>query len=39
MFTDRLRQETKRLGLRAIEVDAALTEDDLADQVARALGF
>ncbi|MHB8631611.1 MAG: hypothetical protein ACYC9W_06755 [Candidatus Limnocylindria bacterium] len=39
MFTDRLNQETKRLGLRAIEVDAALPEDDLADQVAKAFGF
>lgn len=39
MFTDRLRQETTRFGLRAIEIDAALTEDDLADQVSRAFGF
>jgi len=39
LFTDRLRQETTRLGLRAIEVDAPLTEDDLADQVSSAFGF
>lgn len=39
LFTDHLHEETKRLGLRAIEVDAALTEDDLAEQVARAFGF
>lgn len=39
MFTDRLNRETKRLRLHAIEVDAALTEDDLVDQVTRAFGF
>lgn len=39
MFTDRLRQDTTRLGLRAIEVEAGLTEDDLADRVAKAWGF
>jgi len=39
MFTDRLREDTTRLGLRAIEVDAGLTEDDLADRVAKAWGF
>lgn len=39
MFTDRLRQETTRLGLPAIEVDAAVTEGDLADRVAKAWGF
>ena len=39
MFTDRLRRETKRLGLRAIEVDAPLTEEDLAAQVTSAFGF
>lgn len=38
MFTDRLQQETTRLGLRAIAVDAAVPEDDLADQAARAFG-
>ena len=36
LFTDRLREDTRRLGLRAIDVDASLTEDDLADQVTRA---
>ena len=39
MFTDRLRQETKRLGLLAIEVDASMTEDDLTEQVAKAFGL
>lgn len=39
MFTDRLRQETTRLGLPAIEVDAAVTVGDLADRVAKAWGF
>lgn len=39
MFTDRLSEETDRLGLRAIKVDSTLTEDDLANQVANALGF
>lgn len=39
MFTDHLRQETTRLGLSAIEVDAALTEDNLVDRVAKALRF
>ncbi|GAC1642899.1 MAG: hypothetical protein NVS9B11_11820 [Candidatus Dormibacteraceae bacterium] len=39
LFTDRLREETTRLGLQAIEVDASLTEDDLVEQVGRAFGF
>ena len=39
MFTDRLRQETKRLGLHAIDVDLSMTEDDLTEQVSRALAF
>lgn len=39
MFTDRLREETKELGLRAIAVDVATTEDDLAAQVAEAFGL
>lgn len=39
MFTDRLRQETKRLGLRAIEVDVSVTEDELTEQVAKAFGL
>ncbi len=33
MFTDILREETARLGLRAIEVDTTTTEDDLTKQV------
>jgi 2-phosphoglycerate kinase len=33
MFTDILREETARLGLPAIEVDTAMTEDDLAKRV------
>ncbi|HSE18174.1 MAG TPA: hypothetical protein VLB46_14050 [Pyrinomonadaceae bacterium] len=33
MFTDILREETTRLGLRAIEVDTTTTEDDLTRQV------
>ena len=36
MFTERLRQETRRLDLRVIEVDTAMTEDDLAGRVAEA---
>lgn len=39
MFTERLREETKELGLRAIAVDVAMTEDDLAAQVAEAFGL
>ena len=39
MFTDRLRQQTRRLGLRAIEVDAGMTEDDLTEQVTRTFGL
>ena len=39
MFTERLREETRRLGLRAIEVDITMTEDDLAQQVTEALGL
>jgi cytidylate kinase len=38
-FTEILRAETARLGLPAIEVDAATTEDDLAARVARAFGL
>jgi hypothetical protein len=39
MFTERLREETGRLELRVIEVDIAMTEDDLAERVAAAFGF
>lgn len=34
MFTDRLKEETKRLGLLTIIVDGTMSEDDLATQVA-----
>lgn len=37
MFTDRLRVEVERLGLRAIEVDTGMSEDDLAAEVSAAL--
>jgi len=36
MFTERLRQETRRLDLRVVEVDTTMTEDDLAGRVAEA---
>ncbi len=36
MFTSRLRKETSRLGLRAIEVDTAISEEDLLRQVTTA---
>jgi 2-phosphoglycerate kinase len=39
MFTDRLREETKRLELPAIEVDTTMTEDDLAERVKEAFGL
>ncbi len=39
LFTERLREETTRLGLRVIEVDTTVTEDDLARQVSDALGL
>jgi 2-phosphoglycerate kinase len=39
MFTDRLREEAACLGLPAIEVDAAMTEDDLAGRVTETLGL
>jgi hypothetical protein len=39
MFTDALREETTRLGLHAIEVDAATTQDDLARRVTGVLGL
>jgi 2-phosphoglycerate kinase len=37
MFTARLGEETKSLELRVIEVDTAMTEDDLAERVTEAL--
>jgi hypothetical protein len=39
MFTDFLREETVRLGLAAIEVDTATTEDDLANRVMGVFGL
>lgn len=39
MFTDRLRAEVTRLGLPAIEIDTAMTEDDLAGRVTEAFGL
>jgi hypothetical protein len=39
MFTDILREETARLGLPAIEVDATTTEDYLAERVTDVFGL
>jgi 2-phosphoglycerate kinase len=39
MFTDILREETARLGVPAIEVDGAMTEDDLARRVTEVFGL
>ena len=39
MFTDRLRAETQRLGLPAVAVDSARSEDDLAAAVSHAFGL
>ena len=39
MFTERLWAEATDLGLRVIEVNVTMTEDDLAGQVTRAFGF
>ena len=39
MFTDRLREETKRLDLRAIEVDTTMTEDGLEELVRETFGW
>jgi hypothetical protein len=39
MFTERLRAETRRLGLPAIEVNGAMSEDDLAAAVSHAFGL
>jgi 2-phosphoglycerate kinase len=39
MFTDTLREETTRLEMSAIEVDAAMTEDDLAGRVTELFGL
>jgi 2-phosphoglycerate kinase len=39
MFTERLREETKRLGLPAIEVDTSISEDELTELVTRSFGL
>ncbi|MGW4412827.1 hypothetical protein ACWEJ6_53245 [Nonomuraea sp. NPDC004702] len=39
MFTDLLKKETNRLGLPAIEVDVATSEDELAKRVAHRFGL
>jgi hypothetical protein len=39
MFTERLAGDTKRLGLRSIELDTTVTEDDLAERVTAAFGL
>jgi 2-phosphoglycerate kinase len=39
MFTERLREETGRLGLHAIDVDATMTEDGLEELVRGAFGL
>jgi hypothetical protein len=38
MFSERLRAETRRLALRAVEVDVTMTEDDLVERVTAAFG-
>jgi 2-phosphoglycerate kinase len=39
MFTDLLREETKRLELPAIEIGTTMTEDDLTEQVTEIFGL
>jgi len=39
MFTERLWAEATDLGLRVIEVNATMTEDDLAAQVTQGFGL
>ncbi|HEU4509776.1 MAG TPA: hypothetical protein VFR78_16185, partial [Pyrinomonadaceae bacterium] len=39
MFTDLLREETMRLKLHAIDVDDAMTEDDLGKRVTDVFGL
>lgn len=39
MFTERLHQEATSRKLRIIEVDTTMTEEDLTDRVAEALGI
>jgi hypothetical protein len=39
LFTERLREETRRAGLPAIEVDPSVTEDALVDRIAKQFGL
>jgi dephospho-CoA kinase len=39
MFTERLAEETRRLDLRVINVDTAMTEDLLTERVMESLGL
>ncbi|NKY31361.1 hypothetical protein [Nocardia gamkensis] len=39
LFTDRIRNETTRLHLPAIEIDTSMAEADLTDSVGRAFGL
>jgi 2-phosphoglycerate kinase len=39
MFTDRMTEETKRLGLPALRLSTGLSEEDLLNQVARTFGL
>jgi hypothetical protein len=39
MFTERLGEEIKRLGLAAIDIDTTMAEDDLAQRVTRVFGL
>ncbi|GLY87838.1 hypothetical protein [Actinoallomurus iriomotensis] len=39
MFTDRLAEETKRLGLPVVEVDTAMSEDELVERVTGRFGL
>jgi hypothetical protein len=39
MFTERLREETVRLGLPAIEVETSMAENELVERVARAFAL
>ncbi|GLY81506.1 hypothetical protein [Actinoallomurus iriomotensis] len=39
LFTDRLAEETKRLGLPVVEVDTAMSEDELVERVTGGFGL
>jgi hypothetical protein len=39
MFTETLRKETGRLDLRTVEVDVAMTEEDLVKRVTELFGL